>query len=87
LANDPVEASAPVVRVLSIQPGYQALVYERTTFAGYDALYWKYLVREHDVLLHKVDVFFVDSYGEGFAVLTAEPGSSATLCPFGSMPA
>jgi hypothetical protein len=73
--TDPVEASAPVVRFLSTQPGYRALAYERTTFAGYDALYWEYLVREHGVLLHKVDVFFVDSYGEGFAVLTQSTAS------------
>jgi hypothetical protein len=74
-ASDPIEAAAPVVRLLSKQPGYQLLAYERTTFAAYDALHWEYLVPEHGVLLHKIDVFFIDQYGNGFGVLTQSPAS------------
>jgi hypothetical protein len=73
--SDPLESAAPVVRTLAGEPGYQLLAYERTTFAGYDALHWEYLVPEHGVLLHKIDTFFIDRYGEGFAILTQSQAS------------
>jgi hypothetical protein len=58
------------------QPGYRELALVRTTFNGYDAIYWEFLVSQAGVLLHKVDIFFIDQYGEGLGVLTQAPAAA-----------
>jgi hypothetical protein len=71
-----VLASAmPVVRALRRQTGYQELGLERKTLNGYDAVRWEFIVPEGGVLLHKVDVFLINSHGEGVAILTQAPES------------
>jgi hypothetical protein len=65
--------AAPVVADLRRQPGYEQLSYRHTTYLGYPAVYWEFLVTENGVRLHKVDIFFVDQYGQGFGVLAQAP--------------
>ncbi len=72
---DPIAASAPVVAHLRAETGYQERAHRLATFDGYSALYWEYLVPEHGVLLHKVNIMFVDENREGFGVLTESPAS------------
>jgi hypothetical protein len=61
---------------LARQSGYRALGFTATTFQGYDSVRWEFLVAEHGVLLHKVDIFFTDDVGDSFALLTQAPASS-----------
>jgi hypothetical protein len=61
---------------LAAQPGYRRLGFTTTTFQGYDAIRWEFVVRENGVLLHKVDIFFSDGVGDSFAVLTQAPTAS-----------
>jgi hypothetical protein len=61
---------------LGAQPGYRRLGFTTTTFQGYDAIRWEFVVRENGVLLHKVDIFFSDTVGDSFAVLTQAPTAS-----------
>ena len=63
----------PVVTALQRQAGYQQLAYDRITFNGHPALQWEFLVREDGLLLHKVDIFLIDSDGNGFGILTEAP--------------
>jgi hypothetical protein len=74
----PEEQAAPVVDALRPQTGYQSLGYELTQFAGYPALRWEYLVSEHGVPLRKVNIFFQDTAGNGFALLTEARASAFT---------
>jgi hypothetical protein len=74
-SSDPGELAAPVEKVLEPQPGYRLLGWSPTTFAGYDALRWEFLVAEHGVLLRKVDTFFVDNSGRGIAILVQAPAA------------
>lgn len=71
--SDPLAAAMPVINALRRQDGYQELALHRTTFNGYDAVYWEFTVPEAGVLLHKVDVFFTNEHGEGVAILTQAP--------------
>jgi hypothetical protein len=66
-------AARPVVRALERQSGYQLIAYEPFLFKGHDAIYWEFLVLEDGRLLRKVDVFFFDSYGRGYGLLTQAP--------------
>jgi Trypsin-like peptidase domain len=76
--NDPEDAARQVEAALAKQPGYERIAYERISFLGiYDAIYWEFLVDEAGQLLHKVDVFFVDDFGQGVAVLTQSRSQSA----------
>ncbi len=45
-------------------------------FDGSDALYWEFLIPESGALLHKVDFFFVETSGDGIAVLTQAPANA-----------
>jgi len=60
-------------QALSTQPGYRKIRFRPTTFQGYSGVAWEFLVSEHGVLLHKVDVLLDDSYGDGVAILTQAP--------------
>jgi hypothetical protein len=72
---DPLTNANVVRRALSSQTAYRELDFSRTTFNGYDAIRWEFLVSEDGVLLHKVDNMFVDDVGESVAVLTQAPAS------------
>jgi hypothetical protein len=67
--------AARVRHALASQTGYRELQYAHTTFDGYDAIRWEFLVSEHGVLLHKVDMFFVDDNADEVAILTQAPAS------------
>jgi hypothetical protein len=76
--NPPADALAsamPVVQALRRQSGYDELALTRTTFNGYDAAYWEFVVPEAGISLHKVDVFFINEFGEGVAILTQAPAT------------
>jgi hypothetical protein len=64
-----------VERALSGQPGYQELRFGPTTFRGYPAVDWEFVVREQGILLHKQDTFFNDDSGNDIAILTQAPTS------------
>ena len=72
---DPMKNAEPVESAVGREAGYREISFERTTFNGYDAVRWEFLVPEQGVLLHKVDVMFVDDDGDGVAVLTQAPAS------------
>jgi hypothetical protein len=65
-----------VEALLARQSAYRELGFTETTFQGYDAVRWEFVVAEHGVLLHKVDVFFTDDVGDSFALLTQTPAGS-----------
>jgi hypothetical protein len=75
-STDPLVESRPVVTALRRAAGYRELDYSVINFGGYDALYWEFLVEESGVVLHKIDVIFVDDKGRSIAVLTQAPASS-----------
>ena len=63
-----------MIDALQGQPGYQQLDLSPTTLDGYPALHWEFLVREDGVLLHKEDVFFIDTDNDtGVGILTSAP--------------
>jgi hypothetical protein len=72
-AIDISSAARGVEQGLVTQPGYRELAFTPTTFQGYDAVDWRFLVLEHGVLLHKEDTFFLDYAGDGVAILTQAP--------------
>jgi hypothetical protein len=74
----PDAQARPIIDILRPQNGYRLLGYELTTFAGYEALRWEYRVTEHGVPLRKVNMFFQDDAGNGFAVLTEARANSFT---------
>lgn len=76
-ASDPLSAAQPVISALSREPGYQQLDLTSSTFDGYSAEHWGFLVKEKGgELLHKEDLFFIDTTnGDGVAVLTQAPAS------------
>jgi len=67
--------AARVRHALASQTGYRELQYAHTTFDRYGAIRWEFLVSEHGVLLHKVDMFFIDDNAEEVAILTQAPAS------------
>jgi hypothetical protein len=72
---DPEVNAREVESAVAREPGYREISFGRTTFNGYDAIRWEFLVPEHGVLLRKVDVMFVDNVGDGVAVLTQSAAS------------
>ena len=40
-----------------------------------DALYWEFEVEEQGVLLHKIDIFFIDDSNQGWAALVQSPST------------
>ncbi len=67
-----------VEAALASQPGYTRLAWHATRISGYPGWYWEFAVDEGGVELHKVDVFFNDAGGNGFAMLTQAPASQWT---------
>ena len=74
--RDPMENALEVEGYLVRQRGYQRLAMERTSLNGFDAVWWEFTVPERGVTLHKVDVFFTDAAGSGFAILTQASAST-----------
>jgi S1-C subfamily serine protease len=68
-------ASAPVINTLRREAGYREISLDHENFQGWDALRWEFEVPENGVLLHKVDLFFIDGSGNGWAILTQAPAS------------
>jgi hypothetical protein len=69
---EPAEVAAEVEAYLLDQPRYRRLRYESTTFLGYDAMRWDFVVEEGR-LLRKSDIFFTTAEGDGVAVLIQAP--------------
>lgn len=72
-AGTPRESAAPVLRALRRQAGYREIELRDVGFLGQKALRWEFVVREGGVLVRKVDLFFTDSRGTGWAVLFQAP--------------
>ena len=69
----PEAAAAPVIKALRPQRGYAELSLEHIDFNGYDALRWEFTVEERGLLLHKIDIFFIDELGNTWALLAQSP--------------
>jgi hypothetical protein len=74
-SSEPANAAAEVEAYLRRQPGYRRLRYQSTSFLGYDAFRWDFLVEEGGVLLRKSDIFFTSEAGDGVAVLIQAPAA------------
>jgi hypothetical protein len=73
------EAAAPVLSALRRNSSYTELKLSHTSFQGEDALWWEFLIVERGVLLHKVDIFFIDpTTGSEWAILTQAPADTWT---------
>jgi hypothetical protein len=66
-------AAAPVIAALRRESSYQELAISHTTFEGADALAWEFEVTENGVRLHKLDLFFIDTRGREWGILTQAP--------------
>jgi hypothetical protein len=79
LGGNPVSSArasaAPVIAALRRTPSYRELSLRDVRFLGYPAVRWEFTVREHGVLLHKVDIFFIDSIRQGWAILFQSPAA------------
>ena len=64
-----------MINALEQQAGYKQLDLTAGTFEGYPAEHWEFQVSESGVLLQKEDEFFIDSNGDGVAVLTQAPAN------------
>jgi hypothetical protein len=73
-ASAPRSAAQPVISAVSQERGYHEIGLSNGILDGFPALRWEFLVPEAGVLLHKVDVFFVDNKNaDEVAVLTQAP--------------
>ena len=70
-----LQTALPVINALRRQGGYQELDLSYTTFEGYPALHWEFVVNERGQLMRKEDEFFVDGSGNEFGILTQAPDS------------
>jgi S1-C subfamily serine protease len=68
-------AAAPVIAALRRQSTYQELAVNHVSFEGMDAVKWEFEDTEGGVRLHKVDLFFIDTSGHGWGILTQAPAS------------
>jgi len=76
-AGDPAAHAREVESYLERQRGYRRTAFDRFILNNYyEALWWEFVVQEQGVLVHKVDIFFSDESGNGFAILTQAPASS-----------
>lgn len=71
----PEYAAAPVLKMLRGEPGYRELDLSDVFFLHRAALRWEFVVEQGGVLLHKVDIFFTDAYGNDWGVLFQAPAS------------
>jgi hypothetical protein len=69
----PEAAAAPVLADLRSQPTYVEIGVNDIDFLGVPALRWEFTVVEGGQRVHKVDIFFIDSSGNDWAVLAQSP--------------
>ena len=74
-STDPQVLAVPVRRSLETQRRYRLISWARANLNGHDALRWEFVVSEGDVLLRKIDTFFVSNRGAGVAILVQAPAS------------
>jgi S1-C subfamily serine protease len=73
-ASSPQSAAQPVINATEQSPGYQQLDLSSTTFDGFPAVHWEFVLQQSGELVQKEDIFFIDSdTDEGVAVLTSAP--------------
>jgi hypothetical protein len=70
-----LQTARPVINSLRRQSGYQELDLSYTTFEGYPALHWEFVVNEGGQLMRKEDEFFIDGSDNEFGILTQAPDS------------
>jgi hypothetical protein len=68
-------ATDPVITALERDPTYSLTSLVHASFAGVPAIRWEFEDAEDGVRLHKVDTFFIDGNGNGWAVLVEAPQS------------
>ncbi len=77
--EDPVDSeslaasAAPVIAALETDPTYSPVSLTQGSFDGVPCLRWEFEVTEDGIRVHKVDTFFIDSYGHGWGVLFRSP--------------
>jgi hypothetical protein len=64
------DQAKPVIATLRRAPSYTELDLSPMQLNGYDALHWEFQITEGGRRLHKEDVFLIDDYGRGVAILT-----------------
>jgi hypothetical protein len=75
-SNETLSAgAAPVIAALNKEPTYRLVSLTDTSFMGFPALRWEFVDTEGGIPLHKVDTFFIDGNGRGWAVLVQTPQS------------
>jgi hypothetical protein len=67
--------AARALTAAALNPGYRKLALGVTTVAGFDGARWDYLVREHGDELHRTEVVFTDSRGNGYALVEQAPAA------------
>jgi Trypsin-like peptidase domain len=73
--SSPRASAAPVIAALRRDPSYRELSLRDVRFLDYPAVRWEFTVREKGTLLHKVDIFFIDSKRRDWAVLFQSPAA------------
>ncbi len=74
-AGSAADQAAPVIASLRRDSSYTELDLSPVSLNGYDALHWEFTIDEDGREIHKEDVFFIDEYGRGVAILTQAPSS------------
>ena len=64
-----------MLKQLRAERTYREISVTNVYFLHQPALRWEFLTQEHGVLLHKVDIFFVDGRANDWAVLFQAPAS------------
>ena len=72
---DPEVIAAPNVRSMSRQNRYRAIGFDTVTVAGFPAVRWEFVVREHGVLLHKLIWYFATDAQVGVALMAQAPAT------------
>jgi len=74
-ADAQTTVAARALTAAALNPGYRKLDLGVTSIAGFDGARWDYLVREHGVELHRTEVVFTDSRGNGYALVEQAPSA------------
>ena len=74
-ADAQTTVAARALAAAALNPGYRKLAVGVTTIAGFDGARWDYLVREQGVELHRIEVVFTDSRGNGYALIEQAPSA------------
>jgi hypothetical protein len=73
--ESPAASAAPEIAALEKDPTYIPVSQTHESFDGVPAFRWEFEVTEDGIPLHKVDTFFNDAYGHGWAVLFQSPAA------------